>query len=68
MLENIFSPIFQATLYPDDNPEIAELLTHIVGFDSVDDEGSPEVSRNVLTIFHFGWKDFGLLDFSNTLS
>jgi AMP deaminase len=43
MLENIFSPIFQATLHPEENPEIAELLTHIVAFDSVDDEGSPEV-------------------------
>jgi AMP deaminase len=43
MLENIFTPIFQATLKPEENPEIAELLTHIVAFDSVDDEGSPEV-------------------------
>jgi AMP deaminase len=29
-------------LNPEDNPEIAELLTHIVGFDSVDDEGAAE--------------------------
>lgn len=42
MLENIFIPMFEATLYPDENPEIAEALKHIVGFDSVDDEGSPE--------------------------
>jgi len=42
MLENLFSPLFEATLYPDDNPEIAEVLKHIVGFDSVDDEGSAE--------------------------
>mmetsp|Transcript_6923 Transcript_6923/g.8015 ORF Transcript_6923/g.8015 Transcript_6923/m.8015 type:complete len:781 (+) Transcript_6923:236-2578(+) len=42
MLENLFCPIFEATLYPEDNPEVAELLKHIVGFDSVDDEGSPE--------------------------
>lgn len=42
MLENIFVPIFEATLYPEQHPEIAEALKHIVGFDSVDDEGSPE--------------------------
>ena len=43
MLENIFIPMFEATLYPDDNPEIEKALKHIVGFDSVDDEGSSEV-------------------------
>lgn len=42
MLENLFAPIFQATLYPDEHPEVAELLKHIVGFDSVDDEGCAE--------------------------
>jgi AMP deaminase len=42
MLENLFCPIFEATLYPDKHPEVAELLTHIVGFDSVDDEGAAE--------------------------
>ena len=42
MSENLFCPIFDATFYPEKNPEVAELLTHIVGFDSVDDEGSPE--------------------------
>jgi len=42
MLENLFCPIFDATLYPERNPEVAELLKHIVGFDSVDDEGSAE--------------------------
>jgi len=42
MLENLFCPIFEATLYPEENPEVAELLLNIVGFDSVDDEGSPE--------------------------
>ncbi len=44
MLENVFVPIFQATLYPEHHPEVAELLKHIVGFDSVDDEGFLEVS------------------------
>jgi len=44
MLENIFIPMFEATLYPDKNPEIAETLKHIVAIDSVDDEGAGEVS------------------------
>jgi len=42
MLENLFGPLFDATLRPEEHPEVAELLTHIVGFDSVDDEGAPE--------------------------
>mmetsp|Transcript_20056 Transcript_20056/g.43015 ORF Transcript_20056/g.43015 Transcript_20056/m.43015 type:complete len:758 (+) Transcript_20056:43-2316(+) len=42
MLENLFVPLFEATLHPEEHPEVAELLNHIVGFDSVDDEGSPE--------------------------
>lgn len=44
MLVNIFAPIAEATLYPEDHPEVAELLKHIVGFDSVDDEGNPEAA------------------------
>jgi AMP deaminase len=43
MLENIFTPMFQATLYPEKNPKLAECLKHIVGIDSVDDEGAHEV-------------------------
>jgi AMP deaminase len=39
MLDNIFFPMFEATLHPDKHPEIAQCLQHIVGFDSVDDEG-----------------------------
>ena len=46
MLDNLFIPIFDATLYPDEHPEIAELLKHIVGFDSVDDEGAHEETCN----------------------
>jgi AMP deaminase len=42
MLENIFVPIVEATLHPEDHPEVAALLKHVVGFDSVDDEGNPE--------------------------
>ena len=44
MLENLFCPLFEATLNPEAHPEVAELLKHIVGFDSVDDEGAAEVS------------------------
>eukprot|EP00934_Nitzschia_sp_Nitz4_P007966 Nitzschia sp. Nitz4//scaffold46_size129759//23431//25833//NITZ4_003486-RA/size129759-snap-gene-0.4-mRNA-1//1//CDS//3329552550//7956//frame0 len=44
MLQNIFVPMFEATLYPEKHPKVAECLTHIVGFDSVDDEGSHEES------------------------
>lgn len=44
MLDNLFIPIFEATLYPDKHPEVAELLRNIVGFDSVDDEGAHEES------------------------
>lgn len=42
MLENIFAPMFEATLYPERKPKLAEALKHIVGMDSVDDEGAPE--------------------------
>ena len=51
MLENLFVPLFEATLSPDEHPEVAELLKHIVGFDSVDDEGSLEVISSVLFDF-----------------
>lgn len=44
MLENIFTPMFEATLYPEQHPKVAEALKHIVGIDSVDDEGASEVS------------------------
>ncbi len=47
MLENLFSPLFEATLFPEEHPEVAELLQHIVGFDSVDDEGSLEVGNSI---------------------
>jgi len=42
MLQNIFTPMVEATLYPEKHPKVAELLKHVVGFDSVDDEGNPE--------------------------
>lgn len=42
MIENLFVPLFDATLDPEGHPEIAEAMKHIVGFDSVDDEGALE--------------------------
>jgi AMP deaminase len=46
MLENIFTPMFEATLHPDKHPEIAKALMHIVAIDSVDDEGAAEVRHS----------------------
>lgn len=42
MLENIFSPVFEATLFPEQYPDVAEFLQHISGFDTVDDESRSE--------------------------
>lgn len=55
MLENLFGPLFEATLFPDEHPEVAELLNHIVGFDSVDDEGSLEVGIKFDSLTCFGF-------------
>uniref|UniRef100_A0AAY4DVJ9 AMP deaminase n=1 Tax=Denticeps clupeoides TaxID=299321 RepID=A0AAY4DVJ9_9TELE len=38
MLENIFLPVFEATINPHANPELSIFLKHVTGFDSVDDE------------------------------
>ncbi|XP_005454186.1 AMP deaminase 1 isoform X1 [Oreochromis niloticus] len=38
MLENIFLPVFQATIDPQSSPELSIFLKHVTGFDSVDDE------------------------------
>nr|KAF6304592.1 adenosine monophosphate deaminase 1 [Pipistrellus kuhlii] len=38
MLENIFMPIFEATINPQAHPDLSVFLKHITGFDSVDDE------------------------------
>ncbi|XP_036007158.1 AMP deaminase 2 isoform X2 [Fundulus heteroclitus] len=42
MLENIFMPLFEATIDPGSHPELHLFLEHVVGFDSVDDESKPE--------------------------
>ncbi|XP_076015424.1 AMP deaminase 1-like isoform X2 [Genypterus blacodes] len=38
MLENIFLPVFQATIDPQSHPDLSIFLKHVTGFDSVDDE------------------------------
>lgn len=43
MLNNIFHPIFEASIYPNSNPLVTWLLTHIVGFDCVDNESGHEI-------------------------
>lgn len=53
MLENIFAPMFEATLYPERKPKLAQALKHIVGIDSVDDEGAPEVRCDSLNLLDF---------------
>ncbi|CAH2044839.1 unnamed protein product, partial [Iphiclides podalirius] len=41
-LGNIFQPLFEVTNDPNSNIELHKFLTHVVGFDSVDDESKPE--------------------------
>lgn len=38
MLENIFVPLFEATINPKDHKELHLFLKYVTGFDSVDDE------------------------------
>ncbi|XP_071974946.1 AMP deaminase 3 isoform X2 [Engystomops pustulosus] len=38
MLENIFMPLFEATINPSDHKELYLFLNYVTGFDSVDDE------------------------------
>lgn len=47
MLDNIFNPIFEATVDPSSHPQVARLLQQMVGFDSVDDESLPQVRTNL---------------------
>jgi len=49
MIDNFFRPLFEATQAPEKHPEVAAFLEHVVGFDSVDDESKPELSRHDLS-------------------
>eukprot|EP00928_Gymnodinium_smaydae_P082158 TRINITY_DN6555_c0_g4_i1.p1 TRINITY_DN6555_c0_g4~~TRINITY_DN6555_c0_g4_i1.p1 ORF type:complete len:721 (-),score=145.91 TRINITY_DN6555_c0_g4_i1:115-2277(-) len=42
MLDNIFLPMFEATLNPEAHPEVVEFMSMISGFDSVDDESKSQ--------------------------
>uniref|UniRef100_H2Z4Z0 AMP deaminase n=1 Tax=Ciona savignyi TaxID=51511 RepID=H2Z4Z0_CIOSA len=42
LLDNIFRPLFEATINPQNHPEIHLFLKHVTGFDSVDDESKAE--------------------------
>ncbi|CAH0728659.1 unnamed protein product, partial [Brenthis ino] len=41
-LSNLFDPLFKVSVDPNSNPELHKFLTHVIGFDSVDDESKPE--------------------------
>lgn len=47
MLDNIFNPVFEATVDPNSHKEVACLLQQLVGFDSVDDESQPQVRTDL---------------------
>ncbi|KAL8152601.1 hypothetical protein V2J09_010361 [Rumex salicifolius] len=42
MLDNIFLPLFEATVDPDSHPHLHLILKQVVGLDLVDDESKPE--------------------------
>ncbi|CAK0871905.1 unnamed protein product [Prorocentrum cordatum] len=48
ILDNIFIPLFEATLHPEEHPELNEFLNIVSGFDTVDDESKSEapIQRN----------------------
>ncbi|KAI5634587.1 adenosine/AMP deaminase domain-containing protein [Phthorimaea operculella] len=41
-LSNLFDPLFEVSIDPSSNPELHKFLSHVIGFDSVDDESKPE--------------------------
>lgn len=47
MLDNIFNPLFEATVDPRAQPKVALMLQQVVGFDSVDDESLPQIQTNL---------------------
>eukprot|EP01097_Dermamoeba_algensis_P005541 TRINITY_DN3522_c0_g1_i1.p1 TRINITY_DN3522_c0_g1~~TRINITY_DN3522_c0_g1_i1.p1 ORF type:complete len:743 (+),score=162.42 TRINITY_DN3522_c0_g1_i1:171-2231(+) len=48
-LENIFAPLFEATLRPLEFPKLTRFLSRVVGFDSVDDESKFETGLKNVT-------------------
>ena len=56
VIKNIFQPIFDATLYPDRNPQLTKFLNNVGAFDSVDDESMLDSTEHDLVNpgdFHF---------------
>jgi hypothetical protein len=49
MLDNIFSPLFEATVNPSSNPALYYFLETVVGLDSVDDESRPGIYIYIYT-------------------
>ncbi|CAB3248657.1 unnamed protein product [Arctia plantaginis] len=49
-ISNLFDPLFKVSINPSSNPELNKFLTHVIGFDSVDDEsktGNATLSENL---------------------
>jgi AMP deaminase len=62
-LDNLFRPLFLATLHPEDYPEVYDLLLNIVGFDSIDDES--RIDTMISTVSPDKWtKDNGCPPYS----
>ncbi|CAH0690398.1 unnamed protein product [Spodoptera exigua] len=41
-LTNLFEPLFLVSVDPSSDPDLHKFLSHVIGFDSVDDESKPE--------------------------
>ena len=54
-MNNLFEPLFRATMYPDENPVLTQFLETVSGFDSVDDESILEQTVGKLPPAH-EWK------------
>ncbi|GLD47515.1 AMP deaminase 2 isoform X1 [Lates japonicus] len=62
MLENIFMPLFEATINLGSHPELHLFLQHVVGFDSIGDESKPEhIFDSDSPLLSTGWKRTTLL-------
>ena len=42
IIQNLFQPLFEATINPKSHPDLHSFLQYVIGFDSVDDESKPE--------------------------
>jgi len=47
MVDNFFRPLFEVTVKPESDPTLFKFLQYVVGFDSVDDEGSPDIGMEI---------------------